>query len=84
MKVLPSNVKMHNNYAMELKGIGRIEEARRHYKVGGYRTHLAPCNQCLPEHYFLAEKQLLVHSFHCTTVYASLLWFGVVAAGNGD
>lgn len=33
VKVLPTNVKMHNNYAMELKAIGRVEEARKHYKV---------------------------------------------------
>ena len=33
VKVLPANVKMHNNYAMELKGIGHVEEARKHYKV---------------------------------------------------
>ena len=41
VKVLPSNVKMHNNYAMELKGIGSVEEARRHYKVSQYQIHLA-------------------------------------------
>ena len=29
----PNNVKMHNNYAMELKERGRFEEARHHYLV---------------------------------------------------
>ena len=29
----PNNVKMHNNYAMELKERGRFDEARIHYLV---------------------------------------------------
>ena len=33
MTVIPSNVKLRNNYGMELKAIGHVEEARLHYKV---------------------------------------------------
>ena len=29
----PMNVKIRNNYGMELKAIGRVEEARRQYMV---------------------------------------------------
>ena len=33
MKVNPMNVKLRNNYGMELKAIGHVEEARRQYLV---------------------------------------------------
>jgi len=33
VEVNPNNVKLHNNYAMELKSAGRIEEAREQYKL---------------------------------------------------
>lgn len=33
VKVNYNNVKMHNNYAMELKSAGRFEEAQKHYLV---------------------------------------------------
>ena len=33
VKVLPQNVKMRNNYAMELKSIGLREQARKQYEV---------------------------------------------------
>ena len=33
VKTLPQNVKMRNNYAMELKSRGLKEEARSQYKV---------------------------------------------------
>ena len=32
-KVNYGNVKVRNNYGMELKAAGRIEEARAHYQV---------------------------------------------------
>ena len=31
--MIPMNVKIRNNYAMELKGRGQIEEARKQYQV---------------------------------------------------
>ena len=33
VKINPMNVKLRNNYGMELKAIGRVEEARRQYLV---------------------------------------------------
>ena len=33
VRVNPNNVKLHNNYGMELKAAGRIQEARNQYKV---------------------------------------------------
>lgn len=33
VRVNPNNVKLHNNYGMELKATGRTQEARRQYKV---------------------------------------------------
>ena len=33
VKVIPENVKIQNNYAMELKSAGRLEEAKLHYQV---------------------------------------------------
>ena len=33
VQVNPNNVKLHNNYAMELKSAGRVVEAREQYKV---------------------------------------------------
>jgi len=73
VKVLPANVKMHNNYAMELKGIGHVEEARKHYKVfttiikqlsQGEITMRAPC----------AASEYFV--FFCVTEYpVSLMIF---------
>ena len=33
VKVIPMNVKIRNNYAMELKGRGQTEEARKQYQV---------------------------------------------------
>lgn len=33
VKVIPENVKIRNNYAMELKSAGRLDEARLQYQV---------------------------------------------------
>ena len=35
VRVNPNNVKLLNNYAMELKSAGRLEESQRHYLVSG-------------------------------------------------
>ena len=37
----PRNVKMYNNYGLELKAAGRIIEAEQSYLVGGkFRKHI--------------------------------------------
>ena len=36
VKVNPMNVKIRNNYGMELKAVGRVEEARIQYLVSVY------------------------------------------------
>lgn len=33
VRVNPNNVKLRNNYGIELKAAGRVEEARRQYQV---------------------------------------------------
>ena len=40
VRVNPANVKLHNNYAMELKAAGRIQEARNQYKVLTYSIYI--------------------------------------------
>ena len=40
VRVNPNNVKLHNNYAMELKAAGRIQEARNQYKVLIYNVYI--------------------------------------------
>ena len=40
VRVNPNNVKLHNNYGMELKAAGRIQEARNQYKVLTYSVYI--------------------------------------------
>ena len=56
------NVKIRNNYGMELKAIGRIEEARKQYLVSDIYIILILCAQhhdvvYISMHYFCHHLQ---------------------------
>lgn len=57
VKVIPANVKLRSNYGLELKEKGRVEEAKKQYKVC---RHIATYIHTLKENYCLKYSVYII------------------------